>query len=341
MSNFFFTAAGYAKSDNGSNVPIGSTAQALECILQLRARQLEAEYKNGVWSEVQIGPSLSVNNLNARGCSPWRRQLAAGMFDLPYAVVDLKGETYYNSSNRDPLADLWFAGGDPSKQETSTCNITIPTNSSGPDADQSLVFPAIQLLNPAFRLFYLLGDDTGGIVGSAGGKEGGVLNYLVSLVSTNPREQHLLDQSYNITFPERVENIAKSLTQALRTSYFKNNILVPGSAYRDTVVYRVEWYWAIVPAALVALTLLLLILTIWDTFNKGLQKRTDSSLALMVFGCDEEVRRMLAPAGCDLVAVTEAAKRQLVRLGADHVLTLSRNDEALMVRERKRERRRT
>lgn len=318
LSDFFFTGSqgSRERTDSFGN----RTATALECILQLRARKVQAEYKNGEWSETQIGSSISMNDLQARACSPWRRLIAAGMFDYPY-IVDATGELFPNDTLQDPLSSLWFSGGDPQDQLTSTCNITIPTNSSSTEPGRTLIFPAIQLLNLSYRLIYLLGRDTGGIIAQAGGKNGGILNYLVSLVSVDPSTQSSLNEAYNITFVERVDNIAKSLTKVLRTEYFNASIRVPGTAYRDTVVYRVEWYWATVPAALVALTLLLLVLTIGDTFGKGLQKRTDSSLALMIFGCDENVRRDLAVAGADLAAVTVAAKQQFVRLGDDHVLT--------------------
>lgn len=325
ISNFFFTAS-EAVPGEGKSL-INHTATVLECILQLRARKVRAEYKNGQWSETQISPSVSDNNVEARACSPSRRLMASGMFDYP-KTVDPTGEFFPNASGEDPLVDLWFSGnGGAYEAETSTCNITINTDPSDEDEGPTLVFPALQLLNVAWRLIYIFGrdtmsiDSTGGLSGTAGGKVGGILNYLVSIVSTNPRTQASLDKGHNITFEERINNIAKSLTYNLRTSYFEHSIVEAGEAYRDTVIYRVDWYWIAVPASLVLLTFVLLALTILDTFGKDLEKRTDSSLAVMVLGCDENVRRTVAMAGSNLKTVAEAAKSHYVRLGADHVLT--------------------
>ncbi|SMR42948.1 unnamed protein product [Zymoseptoria tritici ST99CH_3D1] len=314
LVDFFITVSG-TRWDGHTTL---GTATAMECILQLRARKVKAEYKNGEWTETQIGPSLSNNTLEARGCSPSRRLLASGEFERP-DVVDQTGETLINNKTRlDPLSDQWFSV-DSTSGTNSTCNITIATSSAG--SDNTLMFPAQPLLIPAERLIYLLGSAEN-VWNSRNSKRGGITTYLVNVVSGNPEAQASLDQSNNITFTERVDNIAKSLTQTLRASYFENNVVTAGDAYRDTVVFTVTWYWAIVPASLVLLTLVLLILTAWDTLHKGLEKRADSSLALIVFGCDQDVRDSLAGAE-DLAAVTKVAKGTRVRLGPGHVLTLS------------------
>ncbi|KJX93537.1 hypothetical protein TI39_contig4297g00004 [Zymoseptoria brevis] len=315
LSDFFVTASGPGMEGNVSI----HTASALECILQLRARRVRAEYKNGEMTETQLGPSLFVNTLESRGCSPWRRLLASAEYDIPN-VIDQAGETFFDrNTTQDPLSAQWFSGGNSSESQTSTCNITIDTTSAG--SDGTLLFPAIHLLNPARRLLQLLGSDLETVSGSEW-MEGGILPYLVRVVSKNPSTQGALNEARNVTFVERVENIAKSFTQTLRSSYFENRVVVAGDAYRDTVIFDVTWYWAIVPASLVLFTFLLLVLTAWDTRHKGLEKRADSSLALMVFGCDQEVRRSLASAG-DLAAVTKVAKGTRVRLGPGHVLTKS------------------
>lgn len=320
ISDFFITTTGGAY---GTYYP-----SATECILQLRARKVQAQYENGKWSETQIGSSLLNNSLAARGCSPWRRSIAGYYFEAP-DLPDPTNETYPNATTgQDPLLDLWYLGPDPDLYWTSTCNVTIVTNSSDPKGD--LIFPAIHLKTPASRLHYLLDlqTSTAGEDSYANSdKIGGILNKLISLLpSYTVITAYFVDRPNNITLEERVDNIAKSLTQALRSNVFSDQIYVSGDAYKDTIVYKVTWYWIIVPGSLVVLTLVLLVLTAWDTFHKGLTKRTDSSLALIAFGCDQQIRKMLTAAG-DLDAISKFAKKQHVRLGADHVLTLAEDSQ--------------
>jgi hypothetical protein len=309
----FFITVSDARWNGHTTVP---TATAMECILQLRARKVRAEYKSGVWNEVQIGHSISSNTPEAKACSPWRRLLASGEFERPN-VTDHTGETLPNADKEDPLSAQWFSGGSPTNEGASTCNVTVSTNSQG--SDGNLMFPALPLLTPSERLIHLLGSAEN-VWNSRSTKRGGPTTYLVNVVSGDPKAQAALDETSQITFGQRVDNVAKSLTQVLRSSYFDNSVVVAGDAHRDTIVFTVSWYWVIVPASLVLLTLLLLVLTAWDTFHKGLEKRADSSLALILFGCDQEVRDVLHVAG-NLAGVTKAAKSHLVQLGPGHVLT--------------------
>jgi hypothetical protein len=127
----------------------------------------------------------------------------------------------------------------------------------------------------------------------------------------------------SITLQERIDNIAKSITQGLRASVYEEQTTVTTTAYRDGILYAVSWRWIALPACLVVLTFLVLALTIWDTTRKGLDKWADSSFALIAFGGDGELQQALSGAG-DLRAMKSLSKKQFVNLGPDRVLTARR-----------------
>ncbi|KAF7189834.1 hypothetical protein HII31_08941 [Pseudocercospora fuligena] len=259
---------------------------AYECILQLRAQNYQAETTNGIFTETQLGPSIQNNTREGKLFSPWI------MSGLPLEPPD---ESFNRLLNEDP----YFA-------------IEIDSQN-----DTKLWLPAKTLEEMPRNIIQSMELDyqTEGFVKD---NQETVLMRLMPLLSTT--KTYLRAAGTNITFEERIENIAKSLTQTLRSSYFTNTVNVEGDARTNTIVYVVTWEWIILPASLVILALVLLVSTVVDTYRKGLQKRTDSALALIALGRDDATRRILEEANGDLDAALEIAEQYTVRIDKRHRL---------------------
>jgi hypothetical protein len=123
--------------------------------------------------------------------------------------------------------------------------------------------------------------------------------------------------------PKLFERIAKSMTTHLRLS--PNAVPIQGTQYNTVVYVRVNWFWMILPIAIVIFTSMFLVLTmLWNRRTKAPLWKS-SALALLTHGLDEASERLSAAGDdlCEADRMSEEVKVQLMRGdGASHQLTL-------------------
>lgn len=92
-----------------------------------------------------------------------------------------------------------------------------------------------------------------------------------------------------ITFPEIMDNIAQSLTHALRTVYGKGQPTVAGTIYIPTNRAKVTWPWLVLPLFELVASLVFLITVMMQTRRRGLHPWTNDPLAYFFHGLDERL----------------------------------------------------
>ena len=294
LADFFFLAGAFDSPPDDRQRGLNSSL-AMECVLQLVAHNIQAEYKNGVYTETLIGKSIRNDTREAILASQWRGRVA----------VVAPSEAIGNYDRASGLGDLFPR---------------IVDHDRGVD----LKFFSADLLVATEGLMELLQSiDTGYTNANNSGAPFGRANFgaaeSLSRLATNEFEPNPLQPS--VTFEERVQNLAKSLTYGFRSNVWPSQVLVSTASYREALVYRVTWAWIALPVSLVVLTFALLGLTIWDMRAKTMPKWSDSCCALIAYGGgDQELRNALMSMK-DLTEVEHYSKRQFVNFDGDHRLT--------------------
>lgn len=102
----------------------------------------------------------------------------------------------------------------------------------------------------------------------------------------------LLDPATSIN--EFVTAMGQSMTVNMRMRP-ENMVLVQGTAFQGQSVVRIDWSWISMPIALLALTLLLLVLTVRSTRKHRLEAWRNDVLAMLLHGIDPDVRQGMGP----------------------------------------------
>ncbi|KAF7186203.1 hypothetical protein HII31_12445 [Pseudocercospora fuligena] len=257
-----------------------SPAQAVECVLQFAGHNVKAQTRNSVYTETSLTAPLFNNTKGARLCSPWLYYMAQ---NAPY-----------NTTTDDiPLDEVTLA-----YLDVEACQLLLHDEAQDVTLDFSLglldTFPS--------KIAKVLTSTSGAY---------GADVALASLIGNY--------QTANLTMQDRVSNLAKSLSRAMRTSLLKGLPLATTDIRKDVVTYQVIWSWITLPASLVGLSIVLLILTIFDTRRKDVSRWTDSALALIAYGG----YRAIEPAmhhGADLETWEGFARQQEVMMGERGVL---------------------
>ncbi|KAF7192362.1 hypothetical protein HII31_06394 [Pseudocercospora fuligena] len=282
----FFVVTGNKTGWGSANVPL-----AMECILRLAGHRIQADYKNGVYSETKLGSSLYNKTHEALVYSPWRLRLAGR--GISAGAIDLSGNLALQPSSSHVLLDVAI---------------------QDMDLGANLYFPGFYMLTVVDGLMDMLK-----MVKPFESRNFTDLKYAYS---AGQAFVNLLAPAMgrSLTFQDRVDNIAKSLSAGMRSYVWPSQVVVHTTAYRDTIIYRVTWAWISLPASLVVLAFLLLALTVIDTHKKSLQKWSDSSLALITFSADEKLRQKFNACG-DLASVEQLAKKVFANVSSDNKLT--------------------
>ena len=123
----------------------------------------------------------------------------------------------------------------------------------------------------------------------------------------------LLDPAASIT--ELATAIGQSMTVNMRTRP-GNVVLVQGTAFQGLLVVRIHWPWISMPIALLALTLLLLVVTVCSTRKHRLEAWRNDALAMVLHGIDPDVRRRMGPLN-KLKDMEELAEETTLVLGLE------------------------
>ena len=123
----------------------------------------------------------------------------------------------------------------------------------------------------------------------------------------------LLDPAASIN--QLATAMGQSMTVNMRTRP-DNMILVQGTAFQGLSVVRIHWPWISMPIALLALTLLLLMLTICSTRKHRLEAWRNDALAMVLHGIDPGVRQRMGPLN-KLKDMEEIAEKTELVLGVE------------------------
>ena len=124
----------------------------------------------------------------------------------------------------------------------------------------------------------------------------------------------LLDPAASINEPATA--VAQSMTVNMRTRP-ENMVLVQGTAFQGHSVVRIDWPWISMPITLLALTLLLLVLTICSTRKHRLEAWRNDALATVLHGIDPDMRLRMGPSN-KLKNMEEIAEETILVLGLEH-----------------------
>ncbi|KAL9051049.1 MAG: hypothetical protein Q9162_006272 [Coniocarpon cinnabarinum] len=232
----------------------GNSSWAWECVLQLVAWQLNASYTNGILTETKLSPAVFNNSAEAVRFSPW--MIYSGQTVVPQN--ENGGGTDFSHSIDPEVASMSIA--DPARGFALDINLSDMLE---------VTFAAMTLFRGAYR-----SHDT-------------VSERFYEL------SQAWTAGTYKNNLGDITANVARSLTQGLRSTIFNNQSavnLAQGEAFQTEVVYQVSWGWISLPTVLVFLTLVLLIWTIAGTRTRGLEKRASNSIATIAYGADEVAR---------------------------------------------------
>ena len=108
-------------------------------------------------------------------------------------------------------------------------------------------------------------------------------------------------------------NLARSMTNALKTLTPSTRPQYNGTAYQLGV--RVRWEWVTLPAFVVLATILLLAVVMVRTARIGVGSWKDGPLTLLLFDVDEVIRHSVASRGGDSTAELRLLEKQKVTLG--------------------------
>ncbi|MCJ1379713.1 hypothetical protein MMC17_002815 [Xylographa soralifera] len=86
--------------------------------------------------------------------------------------------------------------------------------------------------------------------------------------------------------PGIMANITQSISAALRQAEHMNT--TTGRAYRSGTYIQVVWYWLIFPGVLLMITLIFLVMTIWQTKNSDIMTWKASPLPLLFHGLSSQ-----------------------------------------------------